>query len=119
MCMQLYIIIIALGSNAIVSYVVLGVSPPGQMTFTINSSTGVMTKNFALDREIIDQYILTIQVILCSTVYMSIAEKILGVQLSRTGFLYHFLGLIFADVCNCAHYNNTCTIMQVRLVNYP
>ena len=60
--MQLHIIIIVLGSNAIVSYVVLGISPPGQMAFTINSSTGVITKDFALDRETIDQYILTIQV---------------------------------------------------------
>lgn len=56
------IIIIVLGSNAVVSYIILGVSPPGQMPFVINSSTGIIRKNFDFDREAIDEYILTIQV---------------------------------------------------------
>ena len=62
LCYHAHVIIIALGSNAVVSYILLGVSPPGQMAFTVNSSTGVITKDFDLDREAIDEYILTIQV---------------------------------------------------------
>ena len=55
-------IIVVLGSNAVVSYILLGVNPPGQMAFTVNSSTGVITKDFDLDREAVDEYMLTIQV---------------------------------------------------------
>ena len=52
-----------LGSNAEVSYFLLGVSPPGQMDpFTVNSSSGVISKAFDLDREAVDEYTLTIQV---------------------------------------------------------
>ena len=39
----------------------LGVNPPGQMAFTVNSSTDVITIDFDLDREAVDEYMLTIE----------------------------------------------------------
>lgn len=58
-----YVIVFFLGTNAMVSYVLLGVSPPGQASpFVIDGSSGVITKSFDLDREAVDQYELNVEV---------------------------------------------------------
>lgn len=72
----MYMHLIILGSNAVVTYILLGVSPPGQMAFTINSSTGVITKDFDLDREAVDEYILTIQVSSSYNIKLSVCVSI-------------------------------------------
>lgn len=53
-----------LGSNAEITYLLLGVAPPGQAdSFIVNSSTGMISAvEFALDREVFDEYQLSIQV---------------------------------------------------------
>lgn len=52
------------GSYAVVTYTILGVSPLGpKHPFIINSSTGVIRKDFDLDREVVEEYQISVQVL--------------------------------------------------------
>lgn len=54
---------VSIGSNAIVTYTLLGVDPPGPTDpFNVSSSTGVIRKAFDLDREVAEEYRISIQV---------------------------------------------------------
>ena len=53
----------AIGSNAVIKYTLLGVSPPGDHPFIVNSTTGLISAmEFGLDREVVDEFQLNIQV---------------------------------------------------------
>ena len=55
--------LVTTGSNAVIKYTLLGVSPPGPHPFSVNSTTGsISAMEFGLDREDVAEYRLSIQV---------------------------------------------------------
>ena len=57
------LIFCAPGSYAVVTYTILGVSPLGpKHPFIVNSSSGVIRKDFDLDREVVEEYQINMQV---------------------------------------------------------